>query len=255
MVVHPGTDAFPSQSVHFEKARLMQNNRSALLASHYMFKDLPPELIDRIARLSVTRNVRAGDTLFFKNDDGDALYGVLDGRIRISTGTAGGQELVLNIIEKDQIFGEIALLDGKPRTADAIAITNCELMVLHRRDVKQLIVEESSLAVHFLELAGERLRWLSDRIEDAAFLDVAARLAKQLLHMAEISGEETPEGVIVKLQPSQAELGQMLGTSRISISKHLRRWRDRGWVTLKRGVVLIKDRAALQDIIEDRLDA
>lgn len=248
MAIHLGSTAFEQKDSH------MQNNRSALLASHYMFKDLPPELIDRIARLSVTKKIRAGETLFFKNDDGDALYGILDGRIRISTGTAGGQELVLNIIEKDEIFGEIALLDGKPRTADAIAITGCELMVIHRRDVRQLIEQETALAIHFLELAGERLRWLSDRIEDAAFLDVAARLAKQLLHMAEISGEQTPEGIIVKLQPSQAELGQMLGTSRISISKHLRRWRDRDWVTLKRGMVLIKDRESLQNIIEARLD-
>lgn len=248
MAIHLGSTAFEPKDSH------MQNNRSALLASHYMFKDLPPELIDRIARLSVTKKIRAGETLFFKNDDGDALYGILEGRIRISTGTAGGQELVLNIIEKDEIFGEIALLDGKPRTADAIAITSCELMVIHRRDVRQLIEQETALAIHFLELAGERLRWLSDRIEDAAFLDVAARLAKQLLHMAEISGEQTPEGIIVKLQPSQAELGQMLGTSRISISKHLRRWRDRDWVTLKRGMVLIKDRESLQNIIEARLD-
>lgn len=248
MAIHLGSTAFEQKDSH------MQNNRSALLASHYMFKDLPPELIDRIARLSVTKKIRAGETLFFKNDDGDALYGILDGRIRISTGTAGGQELVLNIIEKDEIFGEIALLDGKPRTADAIAIIGCELMVIHRRDVRQLIEQETALAIHFLELAGERLRWLSDRIEDAAFLDVAARLAKQLLHMAEISGEQTPDGIIVKLQPSQAELGQMLGTSRISISKHLRRWRDRDWVTLKRGMVLIKDRESLQNIIEARLD-
>lgn len=248
MAIHLGSTAFEQKDSH------MQNNRSALLASHYMFKDLPPELIDRIAKLSVTKKIRAGETLFFKNDDGDALYGILDGRIRISTGTAGGQELVLNIIEKDEIFGEIALLDGKPRTADAIAIIGCELMVIHRRDVRQLIEQETALAIHFLELAGERLRWLSDRIEDAAFLDVAARLAKQLLHMAEISGEQTPEGIIVKLQPSQAELGQMLGTSRISISKHLRRWRDRDWVTLKRGMVLIKDRESLQNIIEARLD-
>lgn len=248
MAIHQSNTAFDQGDNH------MQNNRTALLASHYMFKDLPPTLIDRIARMSVTKNIRAGETLFFKNDEGDALYGILDGRIRISTGTAGGQELVLNIIEKDEIFGEIALLDGKPRTADAIAITPCELMVIHRRDVRQLIEQETTLAIHFLELAGERLRWLSDRIEDAAFLDVAARLAKQLLHMAEISGEETSEGVIVKLQPSQAELGQMLGTSRISISKHLRRWRDRGWVTLKRGMILIKDRESLQNIIEDRLD-
>lgn len=233
----------------------MVNSRSALLAEHYMFKDLPEELIDRIAKLAVTKKIRGGETLFFKNDDGDALYGVLKGRIRISTGTAGGQELVLNIIEEEEIFGEIALLDGKPRTADAIAITDAELMVLHRRDIRQMIENETTLALHFLELAGARLRYLSDKIEDTAFLDVSARLAKQLLHMAEISGENSPEGIMVRLQPSQAELGQMLGTSRISISKHLRRWRDKGWVTLRRGVVLIKNRDALQEIIEDRLDA
>lgn len=246
--------ALPSDKAARQEEHPMLNSRAALLAEHYMFQDLPDGLIDRIAKLSVTKKVRAGETLFFKNDDGDALYGILKGRIRISTGTSGGQELVLNIIEEDDIFGEIALLDGKPRTADAIAITDCELMVIHRRDVRQLFESEPKLAIHFLELAGARLRYLSDKIEDTAFLDVSARLAKQLLHMAEINGEETSEGLIVRLQPSQAELGQMLGTSRISISKHLRRWRDKGWVSLRRGVVLIKDRDALQTIVDDRLD-
>ncbi len=234
--------------------KTMQSDRRALLASNYMFKDLPEDLIDRIVKLSVNKRLRRGEALFYKNDDGDALYGVLGGRIRICTGTAGGQELVLNIIEAGEVFGEIALLDGKPRTADAIAIDDCDLMVIQRRDVRHLLEQEPSLALHFLELAGARLRWLSDRIEDSAFLDVAGRLAKQLLHMAEISGEQTEEGTVVHLRPSQSELGQMLGTSRISISKHLRRWRDRDWVTLRRGVVVLKNMDALQDIVDRELD-
>ena len=233
----------------------MLSDRRALLTSNYMFQDLPPELIDRIVNLSVTKKVRAGEALFYKSDEGDALYGIQSGRIRISTSTPGGQELVLNIIEEGEIFGEIALLDGKPRTADAIAIDNCELMVIHRRDIRHLLEKEPALALHFLELAGARLRWLSDRIEDSAFLDVAGRLAKQLLHMAEIAGEQTPEGIMIKLQPSQSELGQMLGTSRISVSKHLRRWRDRDWVKLSRGSVLLKQPDALQNIIDAELDA
>lgn len=247
------TTGAPASAPHHED-NPMTNDRARLLAKHYMFKDLPESLIDRIAKLSVTKKLRPAETLFFKNDEGDALYGVLSGRIRISTGTAGGQELVLNIMETDEIFGEIALLDGKPRTADAIAINACELMVIYRRDIRQLIEQEPKLALHFLELAGARLRYLSDKIEDSAFLDVSARLAKQLLHMADISGEQTPEGIVVRLQPSQAELGQMLGTSRISISKHLRRWRDRGWVTLRRGVIVLKNPEALEQIIDERLD-
>jgi CRP-like cAMP-binding protein len=233
----------------------MQSDRRALLANNYMFQDLPEELIDRILNLSVSKKISAGETLFYKNDDGDALYGILNGRIRISTSTPGGQELVLNLIEKGEVFGEIALLDGKPRTADAIAIIDSELMVIQRRDVRHMLENEPMLAIHFLELAGARLRWLSDRIEDSAFLDVAGRLAKQLLHMAEISGEQTPEGVVVKLQPSQSELGQMLGTSRISISKHLRRWRDRDWVSLRRGQVLLKHPEELEHLVENKLDA
>lgn len=228
--------------------------KHALLARNYMFKDLPREIIDRIVQISVTRNLSAGDVLFFKDDEGDALYGILSGRIRISTGTAGGQELVLNIEEEGSVFGEIALLDGKERTADAIALENSTLMVIHRRDFRQLIKNEPAVALHVLEIAGARLRYLSDKIEDTAFLDVAGRLAKQLLHMAELGGEATPEGTLIHLQPSQSELGQMLGTSRISISKHLRRWRDKGWVTLRRGVVILKDEIALQNLIDAELD-
>ncbi|TNE42628.1 MAG: Crp/Fnr family transcriptional regulator [Alphaproteobacteria bacterium] len=233
----------------------MQSKRRELLQSNYMFRGLPEDLIDRIVAMSVTRKIGAGETLFYKNDDGDALCGILGGRIRISTSTPGGQELVLNVIEEGEIFGEIALLDGKPRTADAIAIVPTELMIIHRRDVREMLKKEPILSLHFLELAGARLRWLSDRIEDSAFLDVAGRLAKQLLHMAEIHGEHTPEGIVVKLQPSQSELGQMLGTSRISISKHLRRWRDKEWVALRRGVVLLKEPEALETLVADKLEA
>ena len=233
----------------------MSLEKNKLLAENYMFQDLPEELIDRLVALSVTKRLQPGEALFFKNDVGDAFYGILSGRIRISTSTPGGQELVLNIMEPGDAFGEIALLDGSDRTADAFAIEPCELMVLQRRDLWHLIERAPNLALHFLELAGARLRYLSDKIEDNAFLNVSARLAKQLIHMAELSGEMTPDGTVVKLQPSQAELGQMLGTSRISISKHLRRWRDKGWVVLRRGVVIIKNMTALQDLVEFEMDA
>ncbi len=232
----------------------MLTERHALLARNYMFQDLPSELIDRIVNISVTRKLSPGEALFYKDDEGDALYGILAGRIRISTSTAGGQELVLNIQGSGELLGEIALLDGQPRTADAIAIEDCELMVVQRRDIRQLLQQEPAMALHLLEVAGARLRYLSTKIEDTAFLDVAGRLAKQLLHMANLHGKPTADGTLVRLQPSQAELGQMLGTSRISISKHLRRWRDRGWVSLKRGVVIIKDTDALQLIIDSELD-
>ncbi|MAF49697.1 MAG: Crp/Fnr family transcriptional regulator [Rhodospirillales bacterium] len=221
-----------------------------LLARNFLFRNLDPDVIQRIADLGTTQQLADDQVLFLKGDEGDALYGVLAGRIRISSGDADGKEIILNIIDPGDIFGEIALLDGKPRTADASAMQPSQLFRIQRSDFVALMGAEPRLTTHLLEMVCDRIRKTSEMLEDSAFLDLPARLAKRLLSLAKYYGEADQETTLTGIQISQAELGQLMGTSRESINKHLQYWRGRGWITLGRGRVTIDAPDALQNLVE-----
>jgi CRP-like cAMP-binding protein len=209
-----------------------------------LFRGLAPAVLERIAALATQRGYRRGEVLFRSGDAGDALLGVVSGRIRISTGNAEGREIFLNIMEPGDTFGEIALLDGGPRTATATAIEPSELVSLRRGPLFELLEREPKTALELLKLCGERLRWTSGLLEDSVFLDAPARLAKRLLSLGELHGEKTAAGNRVRI--SQEELASFLGVSRQAVNEQLQDWKARGWVALGRGSVTVQDAAALK---------
>jgi CRP-like cAMP-binding protein len=223
---------------------------SDLLARNFLFRNLDPDVIERISALGTTVELAGNQVLVLKGDEGDALYDVLDGRIRISSGDADGKEIILNIIDPGDIFGEIALLDGKPRTADASAMAASQHFRVQRSDFLGLMAAEPRLTQHLLEMVCDRIRKTSEMLEDSAFLDLPARLAKRLLSLAKYYGDSSQETALTGIQISQAELGQLMGTSRESINKHLQYWRGRGWITLGRGRVTIEAPGALENLVE-----
>jgi CRP-like cAMP-binding protein len=209
-----------------------------------LFRGLAPAVLERIAALATQRGYRRGEVLFRSGDAGDALLGVVSGRIRISTGNAEGREIFLNIMEPGDTFGEIALLDGGPRTATATAIEPSELVSLRRGPLFELLEREPKTALELLKLCGERLRWTSGLLEDSVFLDAPARLAKRLLSLGELHGEKTAAGNRVRI--SQEELASFLGVSRQAVNEQLQDWKARGWVALGRGSITVQDTAALK---------
>jgi CRP-like cAMP-binding protein len=211
-----------------------------------LFRGLSPEILGRIAALAAQRSYRSGDVVFMQGDPGDALYGVVKGKIRISAGTSVGKEIFLNIMEPGDTFGEIALLDGGPRTASATAIENAELVLIRRDQFTAVLEREPRLALELLRLCGERLRWTSGLVEDAALLDASARLAKRLLNLGQLHGERTKDGI--DLHISQEELASFLGLSRQVVNQYLQGWLAKGWVRLSRGVVTVCDEGALKKL-------
>ncbi len=170
--------------------------------------------------------------------------GVVSGRIRISAGSADGREIFLNIMEPGDTFGEIALLDGGTRTATATATEPSELVSIRREPLFELLEREPKAALELLRLCGERLRWTSGLLEDAALLDAPARLAKRLLSLGEQHGEDGAGGRLVRI--SQEELANFLGVSRQAVNEQLQDWKAKGWVALGRGTVTVRDAAALR---------
>jgi CRP/FNR family cyclic AMP-dependent transcriptional regulator len=220
----------------------------AVLNRNYLFRGLPEASLDRIAALATRRIYEKGEIIFAQGDQGDALYGVAAGRVRISASGAGGQEVFLNIMEPGDTFGEIAVMDGLPRTAGATALERATLVVIKRQDFLQLLEREPQLAIHLLKLLCERLRWTSELFEESAFLAGPARLAKRLLILASLHGRAAGIGQL-ELRISQAELARFLGISRQIVNQHLTDWRRHGWVELGRSQIVIRNTEALRQLI------
>jgi len=230
---------------------MVVRDKKALLANSDLLAGLEEEMLDRLLSMTVTRKLAKNDTLFVKGDPGDSFFGVQEGKIKITTTSPNGKEVTLNIIEKGEFFGEIALLDGMARTADAIAMEKTEVLVIQRRDFIPFLEKNPKLCIQVMQLLCKRVRIASEMVEDAAFLPLDGRLAKRLLNLAELYGEDLETGgVLIGLNLPQQELARMMGTSRESVNKQLQVWRAKKWIELARGRVTIHDADALRDVLE-----
>jgi CRP/FNR family cyclic AMP-dependent transcriptional regulator len=214
-----------------------------------LFRGLSRPTLERIAALAIRRTYEEGAVVFMLGDPGDSLCGVVSGRIRISASRAAGREVFLNIMGPGDAFGEIALLDGKPRTATATALTRTELILIRRERFAELLASEPSLALHLIQLLCERVRWTAQLTEDSALLGVPARIAKRLLSLARLNGSEAANGT--RLTISQEELAQFLGLSRQVINQHLQGWKQAGWITSGRGSITFADIRAVEKIARE----
>jgi CRP-like cAMP-binding protein len=215
-----------------------------ILERNRLFRGLSAATIQQIAALAIRRPYEPDALVFSQGDPGDSLYGVVTGKVRISASTREGKEMFLNIMEPGDTFGEIALLDGNPRTATATTTATCELMIIPRGQFLALLQREPTVAIHLLQLLCQRIRWTSAQAEDSALLTVPNRLARRLLSLAKLHGQQSPKGV--QLIISQEEMGRFLGISRQAVNQYLQEWRTQGWVDVGRGKVTVLDESALQ---------
>ena len=217
-----------------------------VLERNLLFRGLLPATLEQIAHLCVRRNYGPEGVIFSQSDPGDALFGVMTGRVRISASSSVGREVFLNIMEPGDCFGEIALLDGQPRTATATAMSASEVFAIPRAQFLSLLTREPLLTEHLLRLLCERLRWVSSFAEESALLPVPARLARRLLSLAKLHGHDSGTGIELKV--SQDEMARFLGLSRQIVNQHLQDWKTHRWVSLGRGKILILDSRALENI-------
>ena len=221
--------------------------RRQLLRSSPLFSHLADSDADAI--LAEARVVRypEGAQIFAKGDPGNSMMAVLHGRVTISNPSADGRQLVVTMFHEGDVFGEIALLDGKERSADATATSDCELLVVPRRSVLRLLEHRPEVCVELMVVLCERLRRTNEQVEDFAFLDLEARIAKVLLRLAR---EETPRSSAARLglKISQRALGELVGGSRESVNKHLQDWKRSGIIAIEKGAILIEDLDALTDL-------
>ena len=208
--------------------------------------------VDKDALLSRARLRRfgTGETIFLMGSPGDSMMAVLNGNVRISVPAVDGREIVLAILHENEVFGEIAMLDGKERTADARAMTPCTLAILERRDVLAFMDRHPSAWLRLVEVLCERMRRTDLHIAEVALLQLPIRLAKALLRMSDLEPITSVGRKNATIQLSQRELGNLVGAARESVNKCLREWQRAGIVRIESSLITIADRATLEELAE-----
>jgi len=218
-------------------------DKRAILQNHPLFGALGSGVIDQLSAHATSKLIKRGTTIFSKGDQGTCLYAVCSGQVKITVPSGEGKDAVFNLIVPGQIFGEIALLDGGQRTADAVAAKDCELLVIDRRNFIPLVHREPDIAIKLIEILCRRLRNTSQQVEDVIFLDLPARLAKALLRLAETDARDN------KILITQSELGQIIGVSREATNRQLRDWEKNRWVKLESGALVLLDPESIASLI------
>jgi CRP/FNR family cyclic AMP-dependent transcriptional regulator len=212
-----------------------------------LFARLSDAETDAILAHARTARYRAGAQIFAKGDPGDSMMAVLSGRVSVDAPSPDGRQVVLSVFHVGDVFGEIALLDGKERSADVSALTDCEILIVPRRSLWSLIERRPDICIDLILVLCERLRHTTEQVEDLAFLHLESRMAKVLLRLLEESGESPIRAGPAAVRISQRALGERVGGSRESVNKHLNAWKELGIVSIEKGAIVIRDVAALAE--------
>lgn len=210
-----------------------------LVSGHLLLGQLEPHELDNLMAFARMERYGANEVIFRKGDLGHSMMTVMKGRIKISSSSPEGKEVVFTVLGKGEILGEMAILEGRARSADATALEPSELLVLHRRDFIPFLERNPKICIRLLSILSARLRRTSELVEDRTFLSLPSRLAKTLVDFALAEGHEVPEGIRIDFKMSQKDFGGLLGASRESVNKQLGAWQDEGLIIMGRGFIVL----------------
>jgi CRP/FNR family cyclic AMP-dependent transcriptional regulator len=231
-----------------EDARLLREAHR-LIAACALFRGLGEAQRAKLLTRIRLRQYAAGETIFLMGDAGATLMAIIAGSVQISVPSPDGKEILLTIMQPGEIFGEIGLLDGKERSADARGMTTCSLAVLDRKDVLPLFEECPGAYSEVVMLLCDRIRRTTTQMAEVTLLDLPVRLAKALLRAAE-GAAPGPTPAKDRVMLSQRALGKIVGATRESVNKCLRTWQRAGLIEVESTGIRIKDLAALQTLAD-----
>ncbi|MEJ2746997.1 MAG: Crp/Fnr family transcriptional regulator [Anaerolineae bacterium] len=212
-----------------------------------LFADISPAELQTIARHIVPRTFRQGEIIFHEGDPGRFLYLIKSGQVRIFiNGLDGSETSVILFGKPGDIFGELAVIDGLTRSASAVALGETVLYTMSRDNFRQQMRQYPQLALNFMKVLSQRVRYNTKQMDSLATMGVPQRLARKLLELAQDYGRVQPRGVRIDMSLTQTNLASLIGATRESTNKSLREFRKRGWVELANGRITILDPDALR---------
>lgn len=206
-----------------------------------LFARLSPSEHEQLARWLSRRSFRRGEILFRQGDPGDTLLIVVSGQVKVILSTPDGEEAVVAIFGPGDFFGDMALLDGRPRSASVVALEPTNTLILHRRDFQEFMRLHPVVAEDMFAVLADRLRRLDEQLKQTYFLDLPVRLAHKLLQLAVEKGHKTTEGVLIDLPLTQSDLAGMVGASRQRVNRVLAELQDKQVIRIeRRGITILR---------------
>ena len=212
-----------------------------VLSKAGLFQGVALEAAEALASSLNEADYLRGDSVFVEGEEGDTLYIVLAGKIKIGRKAADGRENMLSVMGPSDMFGELSLFDPGPRTATATVVTDARLASLSHSSLRPWITDRPEIAEQLLRVLARRLRRTNDALADLIFTDVPGRVAKALLQLAERFGSQEEDGLHVRHDLTQEELAQLVGASRETVNKALADFASRGWLRVDSRAVTIVD--------------
>jgi CRP-like cAMP-binding protein len=211
-----------------------------------LFRGLSDTALARLAEIGSEREWQQGAILFSKGDPANSIQLVVEGRVSIREVTADGRSLTLAIFSVGEVIGEVGVVDGRPRSADAVADSLARVFIVERRHFLSYLENHPTLAIRLMQTICARLRETNELVEGMAFRTVRARVAQRLLSLAQGANETPPPKIQDVLPLTGQELADYCALTRESVSKQLARWREQGIVSIARGRISLLDMAALE---------
>jgi CRP/FNR family transcriptional regulator, cyclic AMP receptor protein len=237
------TDAVEPQETELKRAR-------QLLGNCVLFGSLSADERAAVVARARIRSVDAEETIFAIGSPGDQMMALLRGTVRISVPSLEGRELLLAIIRPGEVFGELAVLDGKERSADAVAESPCTLAILDRHDILSFFERNPSAWPKLVKVLCHRLRHTDQVFAEVALLQLPAKLAKSMLRLLDFERPLAQRKKTPVIHYSQRELANMVGGTRESVNRCLRNWQRNGIVQITEGSIIITNRPALEQMAE-----
>lgn len=232
----------PSSSVSLKE-------KTRLLKEHFLLSQMSTVDLSQLAAFSHLTSFKSGASIFRQGDTDTDLMIVVSGRIRLSATSSDGRELLVNVVENGHMFGEIAVIDGNPRSYDATAVENSEILLVRRGDLLPFLEKRPELCLTFLASLCERLRRSETRVQDSVFLGAGPRLARQLLNFAKLNGRPDGASIIIEFI-SQTDFANALGVSRETINRQLCKWRGEKIISFERRSYKILNLEVLKQIAD-----
>lgn len=228
--------------------------RARLLRGHFLLAQMSDKDLSRIAAFSHLAEFERDAVVFRQGDRDNDLMILASGRVKMSATSNDGRELLVNIVEEGHQFGEIAVIDGNPRSYDATTLAQSEILVVPRKVLIPFLRSRPKLCLIFLMTLCERLRRSESQVQASAFLGGGPRLARQLLHLARLHGRQDRKSVSIDLPISQSELASLVGVSRETINRQLCKWRRAGIISFRGSSYVVHDSKYLENLSDDSLD-
>ena len=211
-----------------------------------IFQGVEPAAVSALRSDLTSEEYSKGDVIIREGEQGDSLYIVTSGKVKLSRKAPDGRENLLSILGPSDMFGELSIFDPGPRTSSAVCVTDVSVQAMDRSALKRWIAERPEISDQLLRVLARRLRRTNNNLADLIFTDVPGRVAKALLQMADRFGSRDADGLRVKHDLTQEELAQLVGASRETVNKALADFVHRGWIQLQGKSVVVLDEERLR---------